>query len=288
MLKQGINKFLEKTGDPEGLPFKLHDFGYRGASSEETASIGGAAHLVNFMGTDTIAGIRYAREFYEATMPGHSIPAAEHSTITSWGKSHEADAFSNILTQYGSGPYVAVVSDSYDIHNACKHIWGESLKEAVLDFPGTVMVRLDSGDPEETAMRAVSELGERFGYTENKKGFKVLDPHIRIIQADGVNSKSVMSILHRFAVGGWSADNISFGMGSSLIQDVTRDDLNFAFKCSSIIVNGEERSVLKSPVGQPMKKSKAGRFYSDLREVFRDGKLLIDDNFDTVRKRAAI
>ena len=97
-LSRGIKKtilgFLQRTGDPSLLPFKLHDFGYRGVSSEETAGIGGAAHLLNFRGTDTLAGIVFLREFYHAKgMPGFSIPASEHSTMTAWGHAREADAY---------------------------------------------------------------------------------------------------------------------------------------------------------------------------------------------------
>ena len=50
--------------DPEGeINFKLHDFSARGISSQETGMIGGAAHLVNFMGSDTIVGVRCANEY---------------------------------------------------------------------------------------------------------------------------------------------------------------------------------------------------------------------------------
>ncbi|HMC31607.1 MAG TPA: nicotinamide phosphoribosyltransferase domain-containing protein, partial [Candidatus Angelobacter sp.] len=56
---------LERSGDPALIDFKLHDFGYRGVSSEETAGIGAAAHLINFKGTDTVAGIRVLQQFYQ-------------------------------------------------------------------------------------------------------------------------------------------------------------------------------------------------------------------------------
>ena len=49
-IKQVIGKALVRTGDPSLLPFKLHDFGFRGVSSKESAAIGGAAHLINFLG----------------------------------------------------------------------------------------------------------------------------------------------------------------------------------------------------------------------------------------------
>jgi len=41
-IKQVIGKALVRTGDPSLLPFKLHDFGFRGVSSKESAAIGGA------------------------------------------------------------------------------------------------------------------------------------------------------------------------------------------------------------------------------------------------------
>src|SRR5579872_1681480 len=103
-MKRTMYAFLDRSGDPGLLPFKVHNFGYRGVSSEETAAIGGAAHLVNFMGTDTLAGIIMLRDYYGAKgMSGFSIPAAEHSTITAWGKDHEGDAYENMLTQYPTG-----------------------------------------------------------------------------------------------------------------------------------------------------------------------------------------
>ena len=43
----------------------LHDFGYRGSTSVESAAIGGAAHLVNFLGTDTIAGMELLLRYYD-------------------------------------------------------------------------------------------------------------------------------------------------------------------------------------------------------------------------------
>ena len=102
-MKQVIADYLQRTGDMSGLPFKLHDFGFRGVSSVETAAIGGAAHLVNFTGTDNIAGVMMARNYYGAAMPGFSIPAAEHSTITSWGRDREVDAYANMLEAFPQG-----------------------------------------------------------------------------------------------------------------------------------------------------------------------------------------
>ncbi|MGZ8219825.1 nicotinamide phosphoribosyltransferase domain-containing protein, partial [Methylomagnum sp.] len=123
-IKQNIAAYLRQTSDdPEGqLLFKLHDFGARGVSSAESAAIGGCAHLVNFRGTDTASGVLAARRYYGEPMAGHSIPAAEHSTITAWGRDGETDAYRNMLRQFAQpGRLVAVVSDSYDVFNAVEN-----------------------------------------------------------------------------------------------------------------------------------------------------------------------
>jgi nicotinamide phosphoribosyltransferase len=85
-IKQVILKYLEKSGDPSTIGFKLHDFGARGGSSGETVGIGGAAHLVNFMGTDTISGVLHVMDIYGGDVSGFSIPASEHSVATSFGR----------------------------------------------------------------------------------------------------------------------------------------------------------------------------------------------------------
>lgn len=257
-IKRTVAKYLNLTGDISGLPFKLHDFGYRGVSSEESAQIGGMAHLVNFMGTDTMIALAAASEYYGEDMAGFSIPAAEHSTITSWGKENEEEAFRNMVKQFGNGALYAVVSDSYDIFNACKNLWGDKLKAEVLAAPGTLVVRPDSGDPTDVVLEVVELLGDAFGFTTNSKGFKVLNK-VRVIQGDGIDGNTINSILYNLYVHGWSADNVAFGMGGALLQRLDRDTQKFAFKASSIRVNGETRDVWKDPITDSGKVSKRGR-----------------------------
>jgi nicotinamide phosphoribosyltransferase len=312
-IRKVILDALEKTGDPSLIDFKLHDFGARGVSSLESAAIGGAAHLVNFMGSDTISGVLYAREYYDAGVSGFSIPAAEHSTITSWGRDGEVDAYRNMLTNFAKpGSIVAVVSDSYDIFNAASKLWGEELRQEVIDSGATVVIRPDSGDPDIVCRKLVSILGEKFGYTTNNKGYKVLN-NVRLIQGDGVNEHTIRTILGGFQAYGWSADNIAFGMGGALLQQLDRDTQKFAMKCSNVTVNGEDRDVVKDPITDPGKKSKAGRvqlwksggewatavkqptgwtdkgigpFVQMLEEVYRNGKLVKEISFEEVRQNA--
>lgn len=309
-MKGVLLKYLTMTGDPSLIPFKLHDFGFRGVTCPEQAALGGAAHLLNFMGTDTVAGLVLLSEFYHEPCAGFSIPAAEHSTITSWGKAHEVDACRNMLTQYPTG-LVATVSDSYDIFNCCANIWGGVLKDEVLARDGVLVVRPDSGDPPTTVVKVLDILGEKFGATTNNKGYRVLHPKVRVIQGDGIDFKMLDLILSAMEKGGWSADNIAFGSGGGLLQKLNRDTQKFAFKCSSVVVDGESRDVFKQPVTDGGKKSKAGRLklvYNNsgahvpvlvtvpstadgedqLQTVFRNGELLVDQTLAQVRERCKL
>jgi len=306
-MKQAIADSLARTGDPSLVDFKLHDFGFRGVSSVETAGIGGAAHLVNFSGTDNLAGVVLAQEFYGAKMPGFSLPAAEHSTITSWGREHEVDAYRNMLTQFPTG-LVAVVSDSYDIFNACSKIWGEQLRAEVLARDGTLIIRPDSGDPPTVVVRVLALLGDAFGSEVNARGYRVLNPRVRVIQGDGIDRMMLTKILQAVESANWSADNIAFGSGGGLLQKLNRDTCKYAFKCASATVRGVERDVFKQPVTDQGKRSKAGRMklirrdgaYLTVRddgaspdpdllqEVFVDGQVTKEMNWEEIRARAAL
>lgn len=262
-VKRVIHRFLDETADDTNaeIMFKLHDFGARGVSSSESAMIGGAAHLVNFKGTDTAEGLWGVRKFYSESMAGFSIPAAEHSTITSWGgPSKEIEAFQNMIEKFGKpGALVAVVSDSYDIYHATETLWGLKLLQAVKDSGATIVVRPDSGDPRKVPIEVISLLMAKAGHTVNSKGFKVLPPYFRVIQGDGVNIESITDILTGLRQCGLSASNIAFGMGGALLQQLDRDTLKFAMKASAIQVNGHWRDVFKDPVTDHGKVSKKGR-----------------------------
>jgi nicotinamide phosphoribosyltransferase len=299
---------LDKTSDdPQGqLPFKLHDFGARGVSSGQSAALGGMAHLVNFMGTDTMEALLAARRYYGADMAGFSIPAAEHSTMTSWGRAREQDAYANMLDAFDG--LVAVVSDSYDLDAALTGIWGGALRDKVLARKGTLVVRPDSGDPVETPMRAIKTLWDAFGGTVNAKGYRVLDSHVRVIQGDGMTPDTIARLIARLIEEGFAIDNITFGMGGGLLQQVNRDTLRFAMKANAMRdADGLWRDVAKAPATDPAKASKAGRQavvrrdgvlaaarVEDVAEadnllvpVWRDGSMLRRHSFDEVRARAA-
>ncbi len=320
-IKKVLVEYLKKTTslDKEGLKnqviFMLHDFGYRGVGSVESAGIGGSAHIVNFFGTDTIAAIETAQEFYNTdNILAFSIPASEHSTITSWGEDNEVKAMENMLDSYPTG-LVACVSDSFDIIRACRDYWGGALKDKIISRDGRLVIRPDSGDPVQTLKQIFHILWDKFGGTINDKGFKVLDPHVRVIQGDGVNFESIRDILDMMVEEGFSVENIAFGMGGALLQKVDRDTQKFAFKCSRIVINGESIDVRKNPIEinengervQSFKRSKTGNLklvktdnsYQTIEQaqdetddvlvtVFENGHLVKEWTFEEIRERAEL
>ena len=300
-IKQMISKYMEETGGAmEGVLFKLHDFGSRGVSSRESAMLGGAAHLVNFRGSDTVAGIWMANKYYDEPMAGFSIPASEHSTMTMWGRENEWKAYANMLNQYKDSPLFACVSDSYDIYNAAENLWGRLLKGQVENRDGMVVIRPDSGDPVTVVAALLDILAERFGFTTNEKGYRILN-HVRILQGDGVNYDSIKDLLEATKSRGYSVDNIAFGMGGALLQQLNRDTQKFAFKCSWAEIDGKSVDVYKSPATDSGKNSKRGRLdlelvgdgvrtvaegtrYRSLLEViFENGKILKEYSLKEVR-----
>jgi nicotinamide phosphoribosyltransferase len=330
-VKKIVTEYYDKTVSLPGdimrvaVEFVLNDFGFRGVSSVQSAGIGGSAHLINFMGSDTTVASKRICEYYNTnTVFGKSVPATEHSIMTMKGEEGEVEMMKRVLEQYPTG-IVACVSDSYHILRACSEYWGTELRDLVLSRPATpgnqLVIRPDSGHVINTLKEVFAILFDKFGYTVNDKGFKVLPPQVRVIQGDGVNINSIREIYEELTSLGISAENIVFGMGGKLLQaDINRDTQNFATKACFAVVNGEHRDLVKSPtevdengdLKPSFKKSKQGRLklvkhytngkyytvtsledtyaesHDELRTVFENGKLLIETTFEDIRHRARI
>lgn len=316
-IKEEIKYMLEKTADStDSLAFALHDFGYRGVSSEESAGIGAAAHLINFMGTDTMAGLVAAMEYYNATgAVGFSVIASEHSTMCANANAAMKDDTESIekmvsilerrVKETGTFQIVSAVADTYDTMRFAQLV-GTTFKDRIEKSGGRFVVRPDSGDPVTVPIDVVTRLMRLVGYTINSKGYKVLPSYIRVLQGDGINYDTIHDILFFAEQRGLSAENFVFGMGGALLQDVTRDDYKFAQKASAICVNGVWRDVFKDPITDPGKVSKRGRLTTvqtydgmvvtkrmeevlptdmDLMEdVFVNGVLVRDQSFDEIRE----
>jgi nicotinamide phosphoribosyltransferase len=275
-IKSNIDTYARATGS-EVSEVSLNDFGYRGVSSEESAAIGGMAHLTSFLGTDTIAAVVAARRYYGADNPGASVMASEHSTTTIYGQQNEKQAILNFIEAAGPSRIVSVVSDSWDYFGLVQAFCDDpELRQAVRkhgETGGRVVIRPDSGRPEEIVIKTLEILEKTYTPERNKAGFKELPPEIGIIYGDGINYYTIDKICRAMVKSGWavSSRNIVFGMGGGLLQQLDRDTQKFAIKCSYAEVDGEARDVYKKPATDKTKDSKRGRLklIQDSYKVFR-------------------
>ena len=308
-----MSKAFEKSVSEELmflLDFMLHDFGFRGTTSVEAAGRGGAAHLVNFKGTDTIIGITYAQKYYGANMAGLSVPASEHSVMTSLGEAGEFDMIERLIEKYPNG-ILSVVSDSYNIERVLTE-YLPALKDKILARDGKFVVRPDSPrwDGDTAANQIVwiaTVLEAHFGATLNKKGYKELNPKVGIIYGDGLSVEEIKEAVDALVKDGYAASTCVYGMGGGLLQKHNRDTQRSAFKCSAQFRNGEWVDIQKKPL-DTTKASKKGRLKlvceegahgkvlttvgiddprpDQLVTVFQNGQIICDWRWDRVRERA--
>jgi nicotinamide phosphoribosyltransferase len=257
--KQRIQEYFAISVDPDAqnqIQYKLHDFGFRGATTVEAAIVGGIAHLLNFEGSDTMPACYYAQfELNNGNPVAMTIPATEHSVMTSWES--ELSATLNMVDKYGHGVF-ATVADSFDYTMFLKNVL-PLVAPIVKEKGGTHVVRPDSGDPVACVLEALEYCAIAYGYYTNKKGFKVLY-NSAVIQGDGINYDIVSDILEAVVSSGWSAQNVSFGMGGGLLQRHNRDTMSMATKLSNMVyADGTSRDIMKTPKTDGGKYSLPGR-----------------------------
>ncbi len=322
-----VDKYFKETcNDLKFLDtFMVHDFGYRGDSSEESSMISGSAHLLSFIGSDTLVTYNFLLEYYNAqsTLDAgksilKSVPGSEHSVMCSFGKENEIDAYINMLELYPTG-IVSIVSDTYDIYNVLTNIV-KQLKPSILKRDGKVVFRPDSGnqeyilcgDPTADPLSPQGKgclrlLDEEFGHEVNAQGYKVLNPKVGLIYGDGMYLEKYEHILEKMKEMGYASCNLVIGVGG-ILRFCTRDTLGFAIKATNVVVNGESRAIFKDPVTDSGKKShrglitlenKDGKYITRdevseeeekgglLKTVFLNGKIIIDEDLETIRQRVS-
>ena len=256
---------------------------------------------------------------------GTSVPATEHSIQCAYGDDEKY--LRRMLSEVHPNGIVSIVSDGYDFWDVITRVVPSLKAEILARKGGPVgdkvVIRPDSGDPvlivcgdpdaqpgTPEYKGAVECLYETFGGTLSSTGFKVLDSHIGLIYGDAITLPRAKEIMSRLAAKGFASTNVVFGIGSYTYQYNTRDTFGYALKSTLTVVDGQERQIFKNPkTDDGTKKSQKGRVVvlkdgnsytfrdglsladtvkgDQLREVYRDGKLLIDENFSDIRARLA-
>lgn len=278
--KQLLMNAAIKSGNEGFVQFQGHDFSFRGMSGLNDAALTGVGHLLSFVGTDTVAAIDTAEEYYyanaEQELIGCSVPATEHSVMCMGHSEGEFETFRRLVEELYPKGIVSIVSDSWDFWRVLTD-YLPRLKETIMAREGKVVIRPDSGDPVEIIcgmavypdngpgtvkpedLGAIRILWNVFGGTVNEKGYKELDPHIGLIYGDSITLDRADRITKRLMEMAFASTNVVFGIGSYTYQYVTRDTLGFAMKATAGIVKGEVREIFKDPVtDNGLKKSARG------------------------------
>lgn len=308
-MRETLKSFLPGNSDNAGwLDFAYHNFGDRGSSSVESAALAGMAHLIFFKGTDNFNALECATQFYPGSDPiGFSIPATEHSVMTSWGVNNEDGAIMHLLESYAhTHKLIACVLDSYDLFDAVKRVTDKnnSIRKYLETSKATLVLRPDSGDPV-TVLKHMFQimLENEVGFTLNNYGLKLFDNY-RIIWGDGITPETIKSILANVIEWGFSPDNMAFGSGGDLCQNCNRDTLGFAYKLSAVrllnkvpmgnyIPSDKDlytwAGVCKDPITDSGKKSKAGlQKINDGVIYYENGETTDQYSFADVRENAGI
>ncbi|MEM6966956.1 MAG: nicotinate phosphoribosyltransferase [Bacteroidota bacterium] len=259
-----LDRYAEQTGGDKALvDWQAHDFSFRGMAGLEAAMMSGAAHLLNFTGTDTIPAIDFLEEYYgadsEKELVGGSVPATEHSVMCMGMEATEIQTFRRLINEIYPKGIVSIVSDTWDFWKVIT-AYLPKLKNEILAREGKVVIRPDSGDPVKIICGdpdapvgtpeykgAVECLWETFGGTMTERGYKMLDEHIGLIYGDSITLERCEAICSQLAAKGFASTNVVFGIGSYTYQYVTRDTFGFAMKATYGEVNGEGRAIFKNP-----------------------------------------
>lgn len=318
-----LDKYAQKTSSiPQFVDWQGHDFSMRGMAGLEAAIMSSAGHLLSFTGTDTIPTIDFFETYYNANsdteLIGGSVAATEHSVMCMGTNTGEEETFKRLITEVYPNGIVSIVSDTWDLWKVLTE-YLPNLKKEVLTRNGKVVIRPDSGDPVDIicgnpngktieAQKGVIELlWETFGGNTNAKGYKELDSHIGAIYGDSITLDRATQICEHLKQKGFASTNVVLGIGSFTYQYNTRDTFGFAMKATYGEVAGKGREIFKDPITDDgTKKSAKGllkitledgqyKLYDqvnwkeekqgELKEVFRDGKLLIDEKLSEIRKR---
>lgn len=318
-----LDKYAQETSSaPEFVDWQGHDFSMRGMAGMEASVLSGSGHLLSFTGSDTIPSVDFLENYYNANsdkeLVGGSVAATEHSVMSMGTKADEIETFRRLICDVYPKGIVSIVSDTWDLWQVLTEYLPQ-LKDEILARDGKVVLRPDSGDPvdiicgnpngktEQEQKGVIELLWETFGGQTNDKGYKELDPHIGAIYGDSITIARATQICERLKAKGFASTNVVLGIGSFTYQYNTRDTFGFAMKATYGEVNGEGREIFKDPITDDgTKKSAKGLMKvtlengayklqdqvgwaeekeGEMKEVFRDGKLIVDQSLKDIRKQ---
>jgi nicotinamide phosphoribosyltransferase len=240
----------------------VHDFGCRGADSEESAALVGGAILQHFKGTDTIPALRMCAKYYAIKCAGGSVVATEHSVMGALGPEGEEEMWNGVWDTFATpGGVVSIVGDTYSIMRAVTKIV-RGMRDKVMASGCRLVIRPDSSKNVEHTCQIIEdilvELAKIFGSRTNSKGCEVLKDCVRVLWGDGNNEVTLDTIMSYLMFKGWSVENMIFGIGGEWHSNQIRDTHKCAYKSSAQKREETWYDVYKDPDTDPGKVSYRG------------------------------
>jgi nicotinamide phosphoribosyltransferase len=291
---QEAKRYYDLTVEGLAPEMACADFGMRGMSGLEEAIKCSAAWMLSFNKTSTIPAIDYIEQNYDIDCGAEGIGlggvSVEHSVVSAWYALHgdEASLIEKLLVKDYPNSNISYVADTYDYWNNVEVVI-PSLKDVILKHNGKFLVRPDSGNMVEIAVKTVKSLWDSFGGTINSKGYKVLDPHIGVIYGDGCTLQNVRDVWSALAEAGFAANNIFYGVGAFCFTAVinggkvivgTRDTFGIAMKATYAEVDGQQIDLFKDPKTDTSKLKKSHKGCIKVKEI----NTLNGDNFQPAKQ----
>ena len=256
-----VNEYYEESGTPEMAEYAINDFSSRSASCQEQGEIAGMIHLlVCGSGSDNIDGQLHLNHLYGYQNKLKSVWATEHSVALSFGPGEGEYEYIKHQLKTHTDFIKSIVADTYDYKNFVTNVWTRAdVQELVMAHEGRIVLRPDSGDMFDNIIFTLNFFESYHGITVNKKGYKVINGNIGVIQGDGMNEDTICELYEYILNKGWSADNLVVGAGTGIMfEGLTRDTQRFAIKPSANVINGKLINTIKDPKTDPTKRSKGG------------------------------
>lgn len=301
-MKKILADVMQRHAGHKNVDYHYHNFGDRSATVYEQAVVGGMAHAAVFSGSDCMVANRQIKKTYRTKKSYlSSVDATEHSVMCSNSNAAKRDDFGaavmlvdhweeqvNDYLSTGFGvPVTSGVIDTYNDYRFVRDYIGTELKDRIVEIGkkgGRLVMRPDSREPTEICIEIIEILMEKFGFTVNEHGYKVLPPFIGVIQGDGVNFDSVVEILERLEEKKLSIENLVFGTGNKLLNpEAGRDLYSWSMKGTAQHIEGENEweDLFKDPAGAVGKRSHRGRVVTWKCKL--SGKIFVDrDNLDEI------
>lgn len=320
-----VNKFYDETCDDSVSRNKaLGSFDFRGEECTDSAIKAAAGWCLSFVNTATVPVIPYLEKLYNCDCTKEPVafgsPSTEHAVMCSnyAVDGDEITLLKRLLTEIYPDTSFSAVLDSYDYWNVIDNVLPQ-IKPEIMTHNGCMLMRGDSGDCIEVVTKTVFKLWDEFGGTINSKGYKVLDPHVKAIYGDSITIQRCERIYEILKDNGFAASNVALGVGSfsfqcveedGILKPFTRDTFSSCIKATYCEIDHKAYPIFKNPKEGGFKKSQKGcclvykndngeLYYKDeytweeascnskqeLKAIFRNSELLIDDSLANIRNR---